>query len=108
MGRNKIHIKISPTIRNFLQYFADNQETISALYDLYKSPESGEVTESMYDMAQTVCDYLCKELNIKGKIDDQVLMCDYEYFEDNKLINENLKNPEIIKIIKKYNKNKNK
>ena len=31
-----------------------------------------------------------------------------EYFEDNKLINENLKNPEIIKIIKKYNKNKNK
>ena len=60
----------------------------------------------MYDMAQTVCDYLCKELNIKGKIDDQVLMYDYEYFEYNKLINENLKNPEIIKIIKKYNKNK--
>ena len=108
MSRTKIPIKISPTIRNFLQYFADNQETISALYDLYKSPESGEVTESMYDMAQTVCDHLCKELNIKGKIDNQVLMCNYEYFEDNKLINENLKNPEIIKIIKKYNKNKNK
>lgn len=103
MGRTKIHIKISPTIRNFLQYFADNQETISALYDLYKSPESGEVTESMYDMAQTVCDYLCKELNIKGKIDDEVLMSDYEYYEDNKLTNENIKNPEIIKIIKKYN-----
>lgn len=108
MGRTKVHIKISPAIRDFLQYFANNQETISALYDLYKTPESGEVTESMYSLAESVCNYLCEELNIKGKIDDELLMSDYEYFEDNKLINENLKNPEIIKIIKKYNKNKNK
>lgn len=108
MGRNKIHIKISPKIRHFLQYFANDQETISALYDLYKTPESGDVTESMYSIAQSVCDYLCKELNIKGKIDDKMLMSDYEYYEDNKLTNENIKNPEIIKIIKKYNKNKRK
>ena len=107
MGRNKIHIKISPAIRNFLQYFANNQETISALYDLYKSPECGETVESMYSLAESVCNHLCEELNIKGKIDDEVLMSDYEYCKDNELIKD-IKNPEIIKIIKQYNKNKRK
>lgn len=62
MGRNKIHIKISPTIRNFLQYFADNQETISALYDLYKTTK------------RKTKEYNFSELNRKSK---EVTYSDY-------------------------------
>lgn len=73
MGRNRVNVKIVPYLRDFLQSFADNQATIRAINTYFKEPECGELTEGMYCWAETVCDKLCSELNIKGEVDKDIM-----------------------------------
>lgn len=73
MGRKRTNIKIAPYLRDFLQDFADSQATIRAVNTYFNDPECGELTESMYCWAETVCDKLCLELNITGKVDKELI-----------------------------------
>jgi len=82
MGRNKVNIRISPYLRDFLQDFADCQATIRAANTYFNDAECGEVTESMYSWAETVCDKLCSELNITGKVDKELISAMYNECEN--------------------------
>lgn len=73
MSRKRTNIKITPYLRDFLQNFADSQVTIRTLTTYFKDPECGELTEGMYCWAETVCDKLCSELNIKGEVDKDII-----------------------------------
>ena len=88
MGRNKVNIRISPYLRDCLQNFANNQATIETMIDYFKDAEYGEVTESMYSWAETVCEKLCSELNIKGKADEEIIASEYYVCESENRLTE--------------------
>ena len=56
-----------------MQSFADNQTTIRAINTYFKAPECGELIESMYSQAETICNKLCSELDIKGEVDKDII-----------------------------------
>lgn len=85
MGRKRTNIKIAPYLRDFLQWFANSQVTMRVLATYFKDPECGELTESMYDWAGTVCDKLCSELNIKGEVDKDIITALYNECDDDEL-----------------------
>lgn len=77
MGRKRTNIKIAPYLRDSLQYFANTQATISAVNTYFKEPECGELVESMYCWAETVCNNLCSQLDITGKVDKDMITALY-------------------------------
>lgn len=81
MSRKRINVRIEGAVRDYLQSFANNDATIQQVYDLYQEPECGELQESQYWFACSVCRLLCKELSIKGVPDQEYLETEKEYSE---------------------------
>lgn len=80
MSRPKVNIRISNTIRELLQDIADIN--INEINSMTNCPEIAELIDSQNIDAITVCELLCKELNIIGHIDKQFLRNEEEYYKD--------------------------
>ena len=89
MGRPRIKITIPQNVKTYLQMYSNINENITKVNEMTGYPEIAEVLESQNCAANTVCDFLCKELNIVGHVDKQFLQNEEEYYEDNGLLKEN-------------------
>lgn len=89
MGRLKQNIKISDNVRKALQNYANINADIEKMYEMTDYPELAELLESQNCDANTICQFLCKELNIIGHIDKQFLQSEEEYYESNGMLKQN-------------------
>ncbi len=89
MGRLKQNIKIPDNIRKTLQSYVNINANIGKIYEMTDYPELAELLESQNCDANIVCDFLCKELNIIGHIDRQLLQNEEQYYESNGMLKQN-------------------
>lgn len=82
MSRLKINVKIPNHIRELLQDIADIDTNIGKINSMTNCPEIAELIDSQNMDAIAVCEFLCKELNIVGHINKQLLQNEEEYYED--------------------------
>lgn len=83
MSRPKVNVKINNRIRELLQDIADIDTNIDEINSMTNCPEIAELIDSKSASALAVCKILCKELNIIGHIDKQLLQNEEEYYEGN-------------------------
>lgn len=89
MGRSKQNIKVPDYIRIFLQSFANVNANIAKINDMTDYPEIAELIENQNNDANKICEFLCKELNIIGHIDNELLQNEEEYYESNGMLKQN-------------------
>lgn len=89
MGRLKQNIKISDNVRKALQNYANINSDIQEINEMTDYPELAELLESQNCDANIVCEFLCKELNIIGHIDRQLLQNEEQYYESNGMLKQN-------------------
>lgn len=89
MSRPKVNIKISNTIRELLQDIADIDTNINEINSMTNCPEIAELIDSQNMDAIAVCKLLCKELNIIGHTDKQLLRNEEEYYKDRGVLKQN-------------------
>ena len=82
MSRPKINVKIPNHIRELLQDIADIDTNICEINSMTNYPEVPELCDCQNTEDMMVCEFLCKELNIVGHINKQLLQNEEEYYED--------------------------
>lgn len=89
MNRRKQNIKITDYLAMSLQIFANSNADIEEINNMTNYPEISELIESQSNVANRICQCLCKELNIVGYKDKQLLKNEEEYYDQNGLLKEN-------------------
>ena len=85
MSRPKRNIRIPDKVMQYLQMFANETETISAVVEKYgeeKTFDIGELQEGQYESAMWIAEKLVELCKIKGKVDKQYLQDEDEYFSE--------------------------
>jgi hypothetical protein len=83
MSRPKRNIRIPDKVMQYLQMFANEAETISAVVERYgeeKLFDIGELQEGQYESAMWIAEKLIELCNIKGIVDKKYLQEEDDYF----------------------------
>ena len=85
MSRLKRNIRIPDKVMQYLQMFANEAETISAVVERYgeeKLFDIGELQEGQCESAIWIAEKLVELCKIKGNVDKQYLQDEDDYFSE--------------------------
>lgn len=83
--RIKRNVKLPDNIITYLQWYANNTETIKKIMEneeLEQYFDLGEFQESSFSCAESIASKLCELCNIKGTVDKQIVQAELEYAKE--------------------------